>query len=106
MNNVKTTLSHEDTPFIDSDEEVESVMQSIKRSRPSPLAQKPYFYTKRRRQCFRLKDILLDAITPKSSVTSANNNNNTITQQPTLYSQQQYPIETSFISLNNTSHFW
>ncbi|CAO0803621.1 unnamed protein product [Mucor circinelloides] len=56
-----------DEPFVDSDEEVENVMQALKLSRPTPLAQKPFFFVKRRRQCFRLRDVLLDSITPKSA---------------------------------------
>ncbi|KAG0183938.1 hypothetical protein DFQ28_000451 [Apophysomyces sp. BC1034] len=52
--------------YIDSDEEVESVMQAIRQSCPAPLAEKPFYFVKRRRQCFRLRDILLDAITPKT----------------------------------------
>jgi hypothetical protein len=57
-------------PYIDSDEEVESIMQALKQNRPAPLAEKPFYFTKRRRQCFRLRDILLDAITPKAPVTN------------------------------------
>lgn len=79
-------------PHVDSDEEVENIMQAVYSSRPTPLARKPYYFVKRRRQCFRLQDILLDAITPKSTTT----NNTTVPfRQPP-----------SFISLNNTPHFW
>ncbi|KAI8334700.1 SCA7, zinc-binding domain-containing protein [Chlamydoabsidia padenii] len=51
--------------YFDSDEEVENVMQALRSNHPIPLAQKPYFYVKRQRQCYRLRDILLEAITPK-----------------------------------------
>ncbi|KAI9469961.1 MAG: hypothetical protein EXX96DRAFT_453342, partial [Benjaminiella poitrasii] len=67
--NAKDQSSHtnqaNEEPFVDSDEEVENIMQAFKQSRPTPLAEKRYFFVKRRRQCFRLRDILVDAITPK-----------------------------------------
>ncbi|KAI8973264.1 hypothetical protein BDF20DRAFT_824207 [Mycotypha africana] len=76
----KGSTTQTDEPFIDSDEEVENVMQAIRLSKPTPLAQKPFHFVKRRRQCFRLRDILLDAITPKLEPTlmmggSSNMNN-------------------------------
>ncbi|CAO3620316.1 unnamed protein product [Mucor fragilis] len=67
--NLASTQLNEE-PFVDSDEEVENVMQALKLSRPTPLAQKPFFFVKRRRQCFRLRDVLLDSITPKSATTN------------------------------------
>lgn len=113
---VTSSSSAPEESFLDSDEEVENVMQSMRYSRPAPLAQKPYFFTKRRRQCFRLRDILLDAITPKSTTTTATTTTNAVNtttsasmnnnNMNSLYTQQQYPLETSFISLNNTPHFW
>lgn len=66
------TQMNEET-FIDSDEEVENVMQALRLSRPAPLAQKPFFFVKRKRQCYRLRDILLDAMTPKSAVINDTN---------------------------------
>ncbi|KAI8369376.1 SCA7, zinc-binding domain-containing protein [Radiomyces spectabilis] len=53
--------------YVDSDEEVENVMQSLRLTRPAPLAERCYYFPKRRRQCYRLRDILLDAITPKAA---------------------------------------
>jgi hypothetical protein len=87
-NSVTTQLN--DEPFVDSDEEVENVMQALKLSRPTPMAQKPFFFVKRKRQCFRLRDILLDSITPKS----ANANDSTNSKLPvdnryTNYARQQ-----------------
>lgn len=65
MTTVKTNEDQQQQQhFIDSDEEVENIMQALKYSQPIPLAQKSYYFVKRRRQCFRLRDILLDAITP------------------------------------------
>lgn len=75
--------------FIDSDEEVENIMQALKYSKPVPLAQKPFFFVKRRRQCFRLRDILLDAITPKSI--DLHGLDNSVRQQQQGYFQQPQP---------------
>lgn len=93
-----TTQPNEET-FVDSDEEVENVMQALRSSRPVPLAQKPYFFVKRKRQCFRLRDILLDAMTPKSTALSDNNtttttnhhilDNNAALRQNYFHQQQQ-----------------
>ncbi|KAG1438847.1 hypothetical protein G6F56_012504 [Rhizopus delemar] len=66
QNNTASTIREEG--YVDSDEEIESVMQAIQSIKPSPLAEKPYFFVKRRRQCFRIRNTLLDAITPKSSI--------------------------------------
>lgn len=61
--------------YFDSDEEVENVMQALRSNHPAPLAQKPFFYVKRQRKCFRLRDILLEAITPKmNSIDSIQHN--------------------------------
>ncbi|CEI99483.1 Putative Sgf73p [Rhizopus microsporus] len=54
--------------YADSDEELENVMQALQFSQPRPLAEKHYSYTKRKRQCIRLRTILLDAITPKIGI--------------------------------------
>ncbi|KAG1209197.1 hypothetical protein G6F69_006559 [Rhizopus microsporus] len=54
--------------YVDSDEELENVMQALQFSQPRPLAEKHYSYTKRKRQCIRLRAILLDAITPKIGI--------------------------------------
>ncbi|KAI7899349.1 uncharacterized protein BX663DRAFT_441511 [Cokeromyces recurvatus] len=82
-----------DESFIDSDEEVENVMQAFKQSRPTPLAEKRYYFVKRRRQCFRLRDILVDAITPKL--------NNTYSQRQQQQQQQQQQ-QNNFNTDNNT----
>lgn len=89
-----TTQTNEET-FVDSDEEVENVMQALRLSRPAPLAQKPFFFVKRKRQCYRLRDILLDAMTPKSTVikdTSISHSvldNNAVMRQSYFQQQQQ-----------------
>ncbi|KAH8553049.1 SCA7, zinc-binding domain-containing protein [Umbelopsis sp. PMI_123] len=54
---------------IDSDEEVETVMEAIKSSCPTPLAEIPRPFMSRRNRCVRLRELLLDAISPKSSLT-------------------------------------
>ncbi|KAI9277640.1 SCA7, zinc-binding domain-containing protein [Sporodiniella umbellata] len=56
--------------FFDSDEEIDSIMQAIQTIKPSPLAQKPCFFIRRKRQYFRIRSTLLDAITPKPNVTN------------------------------------
>lgn len=53
--------------FVNSDEEVENVMHALKSKYTAPLAERPFYFVKRRRQCFRLRDVLLDTITPKSA---------------------------------------
>ncbi|KAI8579992.1 hypothetical protein K450DRAFT_240077 [Umbelopsis ramanniana AG] len=55
--------------IIDSDEEVETVMEAIKSSCPTPLAEIPRPFMSRRNRCVRLRELLLDAISPKSSLT-------------------------------------
>lgn len=54
---------------IDSDDEVETVMEAIKSSCPTPLAEIPRPFMSRRNRCVRLRELLLDAISPKSSLT-------------------------------------
>ncbi|KAG2204799.1 hypothetical protein INT47_004074, partial [Mucor saturninus] len=91
-----TTQTNEET-YVDSDEEVENVMQALRLSRPAPLAQKPFFFVKRRRQCYRLRDILLDAMTPKSTVIKDTSSsishsvldNNAVMRQSYFQQQQQ-----------------
>lgn len=53
--------------YVNSDEELENVLDAMRHSRPKPLAQKSFYFVKRRRQCYRLHDILLDTITPKNN---------------------------------------
>ncbi|KAI8331471.1 SCA7, zinc-binding domain-containing protein [Blakeslea trispora] len=50
---------------IDSDEETENVRLAIEQSRPLPLCRKQVFYVRRKRAYYRLRDLLLDTITPK-----------------------------------------
>ncbi|KAG2225868.1 hypothetical protein INT45_007112 [Circinella minor] len=106
--------THDNTPtndehHINSDEEVDSVMNAIRQSCPMPLAEKPFYFVKRRRQCYRLRDILLDTITPKSASmahsdsnsslsTIYNNNNNTNLPSPLHSSQQQQAFSHSMMS--------
>ncbi|KAJ2964031.1 hypothetical protein NQZ79_g966 [Umbelopsis isabellina] len=54
---------------IDSDEEVETIMEAIRSSCPSPLAETPRPFMNRRNRCVRLRELLIDAISPKSSLT-------------------------------------
>jgi hypothetical protein len=63
-------------------------MQALRLSRPTPLAQKPFFFVKRKRQCYRLRDILLDAITPKSIISNDN--------PSSLLTTDSVPIRQSF----------
>ncbi|CEP08539.1 hypothetical protein [Parasitella parasitica] len=114
IKSTSTQLNEE--PFVDSDEEVDVVMQALKLSRPAPLAQKPFFFVKRKRQCFRLRDILLDSITPKSANDSHNIPNLPAAadnrflhygrqqqQQQQQYQQQKYaPNNNSMVIDNNT----
>ncbi|CAO3630019.1 unnamed protein product [Cunninghamella echinulata] len=72
-NNTNTSNNHNlnnNEDYFDSDEEVENIMQALRSNHPTPLAQKPNFYVKRKRQCYRLRDILLEAITPKEKESS------------------------------------
>ncbi|KAI7856933.1 SCA7, zinc-binding domain-containing protein [Circinella umbellata] len=114
-----TANTHDNTPtndehHINSDEEVDSVMNAIRQSCPMPLAEKPFNFVKRRRQCYRLRDILLDTITPKSASmahsdsnsslssiynnNNSNNNNNTNLSSPLHSSQQQQAYSHSMMS--------
>lgn len=71
----KSTLStlnrDEGEEDIDSDEETESVRIAIERNKPIPLGSKKVFYVRRKRKYYKLRDILLEAITPKISATTA-----------------------------------
>ncbi|KAI8370147.1 SCA7, zinc-binding domain-containing protein [Choanephora cucurbitarum] len=99
--------------FVDSDEEVESVLQAFKFSKPMPLAQKSFFFTKRKRQCFRLRDILLDAITPKplndSKITSTetldSRPNHLMQQRQQQQQQQQQHTNFGYALMNDNSLF-
>lgn len=50
---------------LDSDEEASAVLDAIRRTRPQPLATRPMLFVRRRNHCFRIRDMLLDAITPR-----------------------------------------
>lgn len=52
---------------IDSDEETEHVRMAIEQSRPWPLGKKQVYYARRKREYHKLRDILLEAITPKDT---------------------------------------
>jgi hypothetical protein len=54
---------------IDSDDEVETIMEAIRSSCPTSLAEMPRPFMSRRNRCIRLRELLLDAISPKSSLT-------------------------------------
>jgi hypothetical protein len=63
---------------IDSDEETENVRMAIEQNRPNPLGCRQVYYVRRKREYHKLRDILLEAITPKvnpsTSTTSTTNN--------------------------------
>lgn len=71
----KSTLSalnrDEGEEDIDSDEETESVRIAIEQNKPIPLGSKKVCYVRRKRKYYKLRDILLEAITPKISATTA-----------------------------------
>ncbi|CDH54006.1 predicted protein [Lichtheimia corymbifera JMRC:FSU:9682] len=73
-----TDAGAQEEQYINSDEELENVMYAVRESRPAPLAERPYYFVKRRRQCYRLRDILLDAITPKAVSMAHSDSNNTL----------------------------
>ncbi|RUP46543.1 hypothetical protein BC936DRAFT_146823 [Jimgerdemannia flammicorona] len=54
---------------LDSDEEANAVLDAIRRTRPQPLAVRPMLFVRRRNHCFQIRDMLLDAITPRGTVT-------------------------------------
>lgn len=66
-NNNNKALSKEGDLDIDSDEETENVRMAIEQSKPIPLGTKQLFYVRRKRKYFKLRDILLEAITPKQN---------------------------------------
>ena len=91
--------------FIDSDEEVENIMHALQYSKPTPLAQKPFFFVKRKRQCYRLRDILMDAITPKSAALNESSKptltHNGLDNRQSYYSQQQQQPSLNFAMSGN-----
>ncbi|ORZ18663.1 SCA7, zinc-binding domain-domain-containing protein [Absidia repens] len=89
--------------YFDSDEEVENVMQALRSNHPAPLAQKPYFYVKRQRKCFRLRDILLEAITPKTNSIDSIQHNPTSTQANGNTSLMSAPSPSSFSGTSATT---
>ncbi|KAI9311636.1 SCA7, zinc-binding domain-containing protein [Dichotomocladium elegans] len=107
------TAALQEEQQVNSDEEVENIMQAIQCSKPRALVRKPYYFVKRRRQCYRLRDILIDAITPKPAPNCQSESSNTLTSlynmSPTPYGsagpsplQQQYNLShTSFPSSSN-----
>ncbi|KAI9491259.1 SCA7, zinc-binding domain-containing protein [Zychaea mexicana] len=102
--NAQDSTQTNDEQFVNSDEEVENVMHAIRTSCPMPLAEKPFYFVKRRRQCYRLRDILFDTITPKfvsmahsdsnsslSSLYNNNNNNNNTNTSPSVHNNGSTP---------------
>ncbi|GAB5589777.1 SAGA complex subunit Sgf73 [Umbelopsis nana] len=55
--------------IVDSDDEVETIMEALRSSCPTPLAEVPRPFISRRNRCIRLRELLLDAISPRSSLT-------------------------------------
>ncbi|KAK4519246.1 uncharacterized protein ATC70_009478 [Mucor velutinosus] len=70
---------------IDSDEETETIRMAIEQNRPHPLGCRQVYYVRRKREYHKLRDILLEAITPKvnpsasTSSTATNSTNVTTT---------------------------
>ncbi|OAD04929.1 hypothetical protein MUCCIDRAFT_108770 [Mucor lusitanicus CBS 277.49] len=69
---------------IDSDEETETIRMAIEQNRPHPLGCRQVYYVRRKREYHKLRDILLEAITPKvnpstSTVSTATNTTTTST---------------------------
>ncbi|KAG2208529.1 hypothetical protein INT47_010225 [Mucor saturninus] len=71
---------------IDSDEETESVRIAIEQTKPIPLGKRQLFYVCRKRKYYKLRDILLDAITPKDSTSSVSAT--PVTAASEVYSQR------------------
>ncbi|KAI8993724.1 SCA7, zinc-binding domain-containing protein [Pilobolus umbonatus] len=66
INHLPNKYPHHDEDIdMDSDEETESVRLAFEQYRPMPLGEKEYFYVRRRRKCFKLRDMLLETLTPK-----------------------------------------
>ncbi|KAI9301645.1 hypothetical protein BJ944DRAFT_168714 [Cunninghamella echinulata] len=106
-NNTNTNNNHNlnnNEDYFDSDEEVENIMQALRSNHPTPLAQKPNFYVKRKRQCFRLRDILLEAITPKekepstsaSTLSSSTQDNTSIINNAIYNNKPTTPYSSTF----------
>lgn len=66
---------------IDSDEETETIRMAIEQNRPNPLGCRQVYYVRRKREYHKLRDILLEAITPKvnPSTSTASTTTNTTT---------------------------
>ncbi|GAN11306.1 conserved hypothetical protein [Mucor ambiguus] len=70
---------------IDSDEETETIRMAIEQNRPYPLGCRQVYYVRRKREYHKLREILLEAITPKvnpstpPSSTATNTTNTTTT---------------------------
>ncbi|KAI8099035.1 SCA7, zinc-binding domain-containing protein [Halteromyces radiatus] len=113
LTSATTTSTGNNEDYLDSDDEVENVMQALRSNHPAPLAQKPYFYVKRQRQCYRLRDILLEAITPKMKTTDSDNgsihhhnlltNSNTAGMSTSGFSVTT-PVTTTTSTLSTSQH--
>lgn len=84
--------------YINSDEELENVLDAMRYSRPTPLAQKSFYFVKRRRQCYRLHDILLDTITPKNNSQLDHLHSNT-----NMFHPRHHPQQTTLRSVNTSA---
>lgn len=86
--------------YVNSDEELENVLDAMRYSRPTPLAQKSFYFVKRRRQCYRLHDILLDTITPKnnSQLDQLHHSNTNM-----FHPRHHHPQQTTLRSVNTSA---
>ncbi|KAG1081136.1 hypothetical protein G6F42_023062 [Rhizopus arrhizus] len=62
---------HSNNAAIDSDEETETIRMAIEQNRPHPLGCRQVYYVRRKREYHKLRDILLEAITPKVNPSTA-----------------------------------
>ena len=100
MNSNSDSAAGQEEQYVNSDEELENVLDAVRYSRPTPLAQKSFYFVKRRRQCYRLHDILLDTITPKNNsqlhqLHHSSNTNNMF--------HPRHPQQTSLRSVNTST---
>lgn len=71
------------TTAIDSDEETENVRTAIEQNRPNPLGCRQVYYVRRKREYHKLRDILLEAITPKVNQSASTTSTTTTTTTTT-----------------------
>ncbi|CAO3617145.1 unnamed protein product [Mucor fragilis] len=68
---------HSNNAAIDSDEETETIRMAIEQNRPHPLGCRQVYYVRRKREYHKLRDILLEAITPKVNPSTSTTSNAT-----------------------------